>query len=257
MRQPQRHLHDAFLAEPHDGAADPAAWVRARVAANKHLRAPGPHPSPRFLLTAAASAWAAPVTRRDNRFNQITNIDPAWVPAQAKLKVLNLEHNQLTSGSLTPAVRAPLKLNALSLAHNHLTTVPSWIYEHATCVTHCADGRSRQAGRGQRATDSRAQNGAHFFGYVGAVHRSLERLYLNTNALRELPDGMSGLRSLRFLSVDHNQLQHVQVIVGLPNLTGIGLAFNHIAVKPDFQSSVQVVRVEGNPWLVGTEATAA
>jgi len=47
-----------------------------------------------------------------------------------KLRVLNLENNQLTSSSLQTAVRTPLKLTALSLAHNKLTNVPMWICEH-------------------------------------------------------------------------------------------------------------------------------
>jgi len=35
---------------------------------------------------------------------------------------------------------------------------------------------------------------------------------------------------------------------------GLGIAHNRIAVKPDFQPSVQVLHLEGNPWLEDTSA---
>ena len=70
------------------------------------------------------------------RHNQISQVDPSWVGPQSKLKVVNLQNNLLTAGSLMAVVRHPLKLNALSLASNSLTTVPSWIVEHCGSAAH-------------------------------------------------------------------------------------------------------------------------
>jgi len=48
----------------------------------------------------------------------------------------------------------------------------------------------------------------------------LERLYLDHNAIRDLPPQIANLRSLRFLTLSHNQLQHVQPALQLPILVG-------------------------------------
>jgi len=131
-----------------------------------------------------------------------------------KLRVLNLENNQLTSSSLQTAVRTPLKLTALSLAHNKLTTVPMWICEH------CGYGepRSPLSRVSWWLFIERCPGRCRFVRRV--LPRTLERLYLDHNAIRELPPQIANLRSLRFLTLSHNQLQHVQPALQLPVLVG-------------------------------------
>ena len=52
------------------------------------------------------------------------------------------------------------------------------------------------------------------------MRRTLERLYLDGNGLAELPENLATLRSLRYLTLDGNQLRHVQPATLLPNLIG-------------------------------------
>ena len=126
------------------------------------------------------------------------------------------------------------------------------------------------------------------------MRRTLERLYLDGNGLAELPENLATLRSLRYLTLDGNQLRHVQPATllaqphrcvqipralsgdverpqtgagrrladgfrvhaaGIP--TGLGVSHNRITVKPDFQQSIQVLRVDGNPWLHDDETPNA
>jgi hypothetical protein len=38
---------------------------------------------------------------------------------------------------------------------------------------------------------------------------------------------------------------------------GLGVSFNRIDVRPEFPQSVQVLRIEGNPWLLVDDSTDA